>query len=107
MPCPSCNAHDNTAGATAVMTCQSPDLCCATNTFHANTASSWYRASVRLTHAHVQVEPGTIWCFEQEQSLAGINVTTTIRMTVVKLQSGELVVYAPVAPTRYWTTAVS
>ena len=53
--------------------------------------------------AHVlvlQVEPGTIWCFEQEQSLAGLNVTTTIRMTVVKLQNGELLVYAPVAPTR-------
>jgi len=50
--------------------------------------------------AHVQVEPGTIWCFEQEQSLAGLNVTTTIRMTVVKLQNGELLVYAPIAPTR-------
>lgn len=53
--------------------------------------------------AHVlllQVEPGTIWCFEQEQSLAGLNVTTTVRMTVVKLQNGELLVYAPIAPTR-------
>ena len=49
---------------------------------------------------HVQVEPGTIWCFEQEHTLAGINVATTIRMTVVKLQNGELLVYAPVAPTR-------
>ncbi len=48
----------------------------------------------------LQVEPGTIWCFEQEQSLAGLNVTTTIRMTVVKLQNGELLVYAPIAPTR-------
>ncbi|KAL0048122.1 hypothetical protein WJX82_008210 [Trebouxia sp. C0006] len=47
-----------------------------------------------------EVEPGTIWCFEQEQSLAGLNVTTTIRMTVVKLQNGELLVYAPIAPTR-------
>ncbi len=53
--------------------------------------------------AHVfllQVEARTIWCFEQEQSLAGLNVTTTIRMTVVKLQNGELLVYAPIAPTR-------
>lgn len=47
------------------------------------------------------MEPGTIWCFEQEHSLAGINVATTIRMTVVKLQNGELLVYAPIAPTRY------
>ena len=49
---------------------------------------------------HFQVEPGTIWCFEQEQSLAGINVVTTVRMTVVKLKNGELLVYAPIAPTR-------
>lgn len=48
-----------------------------------------------------QVEPGTIWCFEQEHALLGLNVATTIRMTVVKLQNGELLVYAPVAPTRY------
>lgn len=47
-----------------------------------------------------QVEPGTIWCFEQEHALAGLNVATTIRMTVVKLKNGELLVYAPVAPTR-------
>ncbi|KAL3159305.1 hypothetical protein ABBQ32_011259 [Trebouxia sp. C0010 RCD-2024] len=47
-----------------------------------------------------EVEPGTIWCFEQEHSLAGINVATTIRMTVVKLKNGDLLVYAPVAPTR-------
>ncbi len=66
-------------------------------------------SKLKLVHAlaedwaHVllpQVEPGTIWCFEQEQSLAGLNVTTTIRMTVVKLQNGELLVYAPIAPTR-------
>ncbi len=58
---------------------------------------------VHADRAHVfvlQVEPGTIWCFEQEQSLAGLNVTTTIRMTVVKLQNGDLLVYAPIAPTR-------
>ncbi len=66
-------------------------------------------SKLKLVHAsaeawaHVlllQVEPGTIWFFEQEQSLAGLNVTTTIRMTVVKLQNGELLVYAPIAPTR-------
>ena len=51
-------------------------------------------------YRHVQVEPGTIWCFEQEHALLGLNVATTIRMTVVKLQNGELLVYAPVAPTR-------
>lgn len=48
----------------------------------------------------LQVEHDTIWCFEQEQSLAGLNVVTTIRMTVVKLQNGELLIYAPIAPTR-------
>lgn len=47
-----------------------------------------------------EVEPGKIWCFEQEQALAGINVVTTIRMTVVKLCDGDLLVYAPIAPTR-------
>ena len=51
--------------------------------------------------ADMQVEPGKIWCFEQEQALAGINVVTTIRMTVVKLRNGDLMVYAPIAPTRY------
>ena len=55
---------------------------------------------------HIQVEPGTIWCFEQEHSLAGLNVTTTIRMTVVKLKSGDLLVYAPIAPTRYSTSVM-
>lgn len=34
------------------------------------------------------------------QSLAGINVCTTVRMTVVKLASGGLWVHAPIAPTR-------
>ena len=34
------------------------------------------------------------------QSLAGINVCTTVRMTVVKLKSGGLWVHAPIAPTR-------
>lgn len=53
-----------------------------------------------VSRGALQVEPGLIWCFEQEQSLAGINVVTTVRMTVVKLQNGELLVYAPIAPTR-------
>ncbi len=48
----------------------------------------------------VQVVKGQIWCFEQEQSLAGLNVATTVRMTVVKLKTGGLLVYAPIAPTR-------
>lgn len=56
--------------------------------------------SLLRVYSNVQVEPGTIWCFEQEHTLAGLNVATTIRMTVVKLQNGELLVYAPVAPTR-------
>lgn len=43
---------------------------------------------------------GAIWGFEQPQSLGGSNVTTNIRMTVVKLQSGGLWVHAPIAPTR-------
>ena len=34
------------------------------------------------------------------QSLAGINVCTTVRMTVVKLKTGGLWVHAPIAPTR-------
>ncbi|KAK9836203.1 hypothetical protein WJX81_008501 [Elliptochloris bilobata] len=47
-----------------------------------------------------EVVPGSIWTFEQEQSLAGINVSTTVRMTVVKLKSGGLWIHAPIAPTR-------
>lgn len=35
------------------------------------------------------------------QSLAGINVSTTVRMTVVKLRTGGLWVHAPIAPTRH------
>ena len=33
--------------------------------------------------ANMQVEPEKIWCFEQEQALAGIELVTTIRMTTV------------------------
>ena len=43
---------------------------------------------------------GSIWGYEQAQSLGGSNVTANIRMTVVKLQTGGLWVHAPIAPTR-------
>ena len=46
-----------------------------------------------------QVVPDTIWTFEQEQTFALTNVSTVVRMTVVKLKSGGLFVYAPIAPT--------
>lgn len=42
---------------------------------------------------------GCIWLFEQEQALGFSNVSTNIRMTVIKLQSGGLWVHAPIAPT--------
>lgn len=45
---------------------------------------------------------GVMWGFEQPQSLGGSNVTTNIRMTIVRLQSGGLWVHAPIAPTREW-----
>ena len=41
-----------------------------------------------------------MWCFEQEQSLGGSNVSTNVRMTVIKLRSGGLFVHAPIAATR-------
>jgi hypothetical protein len=41
--------------------------------------------------------PGQIWTFDQLQGV--LYVVTPIRMTVVKLRSGGLLVYAPVAPT--------
>ena len=47
----------------------------------------------------VQIEKGVMWVFEQPQSLGFSNVTTNVRMTVIKLQSGGLWVHAPVAPT--------
>ena len=47
-----------------------------------------------------QVERGSLWCFEQAQSLGGSNVSTNVRMTVIKLRSGGLFVHAPIAPTR-------
>ncbi|MGB8701486.1 MAG: DUF4336 domain-containing protein [Thermosynechococcaceae cyanobacterium] len=44
-----------------------------------------------------EVIPNTLWTFEQLQGI--LYVVTPIRMTVVKLQTGGLLVYAPVAPT--------
>lgn len=46
-----------------------------------------------------EVVKGSIWLFEQPQSLGFSNVTTNVRMTVIKLASGGLWVHAPVAPT--------
>jgi hypothetical protein len=40
-----------------------------------------------------------MWVFEQPQSLGFSNVTTNVRMVVIKLASGGLWVHAPVAPT--------
>ncbi|CAL5224815.1 g7564 [Coccomyxa viridis] len=53
----------------------------------------------RQTVRH-EVVPDTIWTFDQEQTFALTNVSTVVRMTVVKLKSGGLFVYAPIAPTR-------
>ena len=44
-----------------------------------------------------EVVPDTIWTFEQVQGI--FYVVVPIRMTVVKLATGGLLVYAPVAPT--------
>lgn len=45
-----------------------------------------------------EVVKDTIWTFEQLQGI--LYVVVPIRMTVVKLEAGGLLVYAPVAPTR-------
>lgn len=45
-----------------------------------------------------EVVPGQIWTFDQLQGI--LYVVVPIRMTVVKLASGGLLVYAPIAPTR-------
>lgn len=45
-----------------------------------------------------EVIPDTIWMFEQVQGI--FYVTVPIRMTVVRLEAGGLLVYAPIAPTR-------
>ncbi len=44
-----------------------------------------------------EVVKDTIWTFEQIQGI--LYVVTPIRMTVIKLEAGGLLVYAPVAPT--------
>ncbi|GJZ09372.1 DUF21 domain-containing protein [Tanacetum coccineum] len=41
-----------------------------------------------------------IWLFEQEHALGFSSVLTNTRMTVIKLKSGGLWVYAPIAPTK-------
>eukprot|EP00887_Chlorella_sp_A99_P001546 scaffold8.g1546.t1 len=46
-----------------------------------------------------EIDKGRIWVFEQPQSLGFSNVTTVVRMVVIKLDSGGLWVHAPVAPT--------
>lgn len=53
----------------------------------------------RKTYRYV-VDPGRIWTFEQRQSLGFTSVSTSTRMTVIKLKSGGLWVHAPVAPTK-------
>ena len=45
-----------------------------------------------------EIVPNRIWTFEQVQGI--FYVVVPIRMTVVRLDEGELLVYAPVAPTR-------
>jgi hypothetical protein len=45
----------------------------------------------------VEIVPEWIWTFEQIQGL--LSVVTPIRMTVVRLESGGFLIYAPVAPT--------
>ncbi|XP_016461951.1 uncharacterized protein LOC107785218 [Nicotiana tabacum] len=47
-----------------------------------------------------EVVKDRIWLFEQEQALGFSSVSTNIRMTVIKLKSGELWVHAPIAPTK-------
>lgn len=47
-----------------------------------------------------EIVKGMIWTFEQPQSLGFSNVTTNVRMVVIKLKSGGLWVHAPIAPTK-------
>ncbi|NEQ43580.1 MAG: DUF4336 domain-containing protein [Leptolyngbya sp. SIOISBB] len=44
-----------------------------------------------------EVVPETVWTFDQSQGI--FYVVVPIRMTIIRLQSGGLLVYAPVAPT--------
>lgn len=41
-----------------------------------------------------------MWTFEQPQKLSGTDVHINVRMTAIKLRSGGLLIYAPIAPTR-------
>lgn len=45
-----------------------------------------------------EVVPNTVWTFEQVQGI--LYTVVPIRMTIVRLSSGGLLVYAPIAPTR-------
>ena len=47
-----------------------------------------------------EIVKDTMWAFEQPQSLGFSNVTTNVRMVVIKLKSGGLWVHAPIAPTK-------
>lgn len=47
-----------------------------------------------------EIVKNTMWVFEQPQSLGFSNVTTNIRMVVIKLKNGGLWVHAPIAPTK-------
>ena len=47
-----------------------------------------------------EIVKGAMWTFEQPQSLGFSNVTTNVRMVVIKLKSGGLWVHAPIAPTK-------
>ncbi|MGA7937316.1 MAG: DUF4336 domain-containing protein [Kovacikia sp.] len=55
-----------------------------------------YPYGKRRTLRH-EVLKDTIWTFDQLQGI--LYVTVPIRMTIVKLQAGGLLVYAPIAPT--------
>ena len=47
-----------------------------------------------------EVVKGAVWTLEQKQGIGlGLNVAVNVRMTLVKLKSGGLLVYAPIAPT--------
>ena len=50
---------------------------------------------------YFQVVADRMWVFEQEQGIGlGLGVSNLTRMTIIKLDSGELWVHAPIAPTR-------
>jgi hypothetical protein len=51
-----------------------------------------------------EVVPDTIWTFDQLQGI--FYVIVPIRMTVIRLESGGLLVYAPIAPTNECITLV-